>query len=40
MALWVPTSPSQRRLEAGDVMACPRWDFTLAPLPLGWECDV
>lgn len=39
-ALWVPTNPSQRGLEAGDVTACPRWDFTPAPLPLDQECDV
>lgn len=38
--LWVPTSPSQSRLEAGDVLACPLWDFTPAPLPAGRECDV
>lgn len=38
--LWVPTSPSQSELEAGDVLACPLWDFTPAPLPAGRECDV
>lgn len=38
--LWVPTSPSQRGLEAGDVTACTRWDFTPAPLPPDRECDV
>lgn len=30
----------QRGLEAGDVRACSRWDFTPAPLPLDRECDV
>lgn len=30
----------QRGLEAGDVTACSRWDFTPAPLPLDCECDV
>lgn len=38
--LWVPTSPSRDGLEAGDVLACPLWDFTPAPLPAGRECDV
>lgn len=39
-ALWVPTGPSQQGLEASDVTACPRWDFTPAPLPPDRECDV